>query len=78
MNEQQADFGHIWKGGTHKTQAPPACTQPIQCMVRLWVRDSEGMVWWWGEGKNLFLRLRLRLFWGKCPARMTYYPKETS
>ena len=47
-----------------KAQAPPACNQPIQGMVRLWVRDSEGMIWWWGEGKNLFLRFRLRFFWG--------------
>ena len=28
------------------------------------VKDSEGMVWWWGEGKNLFLRFWLRLFRG--------------
>ena len=45
-------------------QAPPACTQPIQGMVRSGIRDLEGMVWWWGERKNLFLRFRLRLFRG--------------
>ena len=64
MNEQQTDFGHIWKEGTRKAQAPPAYTQPIQSMVRSRVRNSEGMVWWWGEGKNLFLRFRFRLFLG--------------
>ena len=63
-NGQQADFGHIWKEGTRKAQAPPACIQPIQEMVRSGVRDSKGMVWWWGEGKNLFLRFRLKLFQG--------------
>ena len=64
MNGQQANFGHIWKEGTCKAQAPPTYTQPIQGMVKSGVRDSEGMVWWWGEGKNLFLRFRLRLFRG--------------
>ena len=28
------------------------------------VKGSEGMVWWLGEGKNLFLWFRLRLFRG--------------
>ena len=37
-----------------------------------------GMVWWWGEGENLFLRFLLGLFWGKCPARMTYHPNGYS
>ena len=77
-NDQQADFGHTWKGGMRKAQTPPACTQPIQGMVRLWVRGKRA---WFGNGerkKNLILRFLLRLFWGKCPAGMTHYPKEAN
>jgi len=42
-------FGHTWKGGTHKTRAPPTCTQPIQDMVRLWVRGKRA---WFGGGER--------------------------
>jgi len=29
-HEQQTSHGHTWKWSTHKTQAPPTYTQPIQ------------------------------------------------
>ena len=29
--------------------APPTCTQPIQGRWAHGQRDSEGVVWWWGE-----------------------------
>ena len=33
----------------------------------------EGMVW--RRGKSI-MGFPLKLFWGKCPAGMTYHPKE--
>ena len=42
-------FGHIWKGGTSKAQAPPACTQPIKDKVRSWVRGRRA---WFGGGER--------------------------
>ena len=54
MHEQQADFGHTEKRGTRKAQNLPAYTQPIQDMVRSWVRGER--VWFSGEerGKTYF------------------------
>ena len=34
------------------------------------------MVWWWGEGKRLILRLLPKLFWEVRPAGMIDHPKE--
>ena len=59
-----------------EAQAPPACTQPIWELVRLWVRGKRGIVWWWGEGKRPILRVLPKLFWEVRPARMTDHPKE--
>ena len=44
-------------------------------VVRSWVRGERA--WSGGEerGKPI-LGFLLRLFWGKCPAGMTYHPKE--
>ena len=48
---------------TRKAQAPPACTQPIQDMVRSWVRGKRA---WFGgrERGRLILRFLPRLFRG--------------
>ena len=74
-HEQRADFGHTWKRGTRKAQTPPACTQPIQDTVRSWVRGKRA--WFGGEERRKPIsRFLLGLFWGKCPAGMTYHPKE--
>ena len=53
----------------------PACTQPIQEVVRLWVRSKKA----WssgGERGKPILGFLLKLFWGKYPAGMTYHPKK--
>ena len=42
------------------------------------VKDSEGMVWWWGEGKKSIFEVPTQALSGRCPAGMTYYPKEAS
>ena len=47
--QQQADFGHTWKRGTHKTQTSQACTQPIQDTVRSWVRGKRA---WFNGGER--------------------------
>ena len=39
----------MWKEGMHKAQTSPACTQPIQDMVRSWVRDKRA---WFGGGES--------------------------
>ena len=74
MNEQQADFGHIWKGGTHKAQAPPANTGHGEVMGQRFKR--HGLVVERRE-KSIF-EVLAQVLSGKCPARMTYYPKEAS
>ena len=59
--------GRFWTHMEGRHAQGPGTTNlypAIQGMVRLGVKDSEGMVWWWGEGKNLFLRFRLKLFRG--------------
>ena len=74
-HEQQADFGHIGKGGTRKAETSPTCTPPIWDMVRSWVRGKRA---WFGgrdRGKPI-LRFLLKLFWGIRPVGMTYHPKE--
>ena len=38
-----------------------------------WVREHGLAV---GKGKKPILGFLLRLFWGKCPARITCHPKE--
>ena len=70
-HKQQADFGHTWKKGTCKAQTSPANTDT----VRSWVRGKRA---WFdgGEGERPILRFLLGLFGGKCPAGMTYHPKE--
>ena len=73
--EQQADFGYTWKWSTRKTQTLPTCTQPIQEVVRSWVR-GKGAWFSGGEKGKHILGFLLKLFWGKCPAGMTYHPKE--
>ena len=75
MHEQQPDFGHTWKKGTRKAQTSPACTQPLQDMVKSWVRGKRA---WFGDGEREkpILRFLLGLFWGKYPVGMTYHPKE--
>ena len=47
-------------------------------MERSGVRDSEGMVWWWGEGKKSILKVPAQALSRRCLTGMTYYPKETS
>ena len=49
MSERHADFGHKWKEGTHKVQTLPAYTQPIQGIVRSWVRGKRA---WFGGGER--------------------------
>ena len=74
-HEWQADFRYTWKWSMHKAQTSPACTQPIQEVVRSWVRGKRA---WSGDGERgkPILGFLLRLFWRKCPTRMTYHPKE--
>ena len=75
MHDQQADFRYTWKWSTRKAQTSPACTQPIQEVVKSWVRGKKA---WYGgreRGKPI-MGFLLRLFWGKCPAVMTYPLKE--
>ena len=38
-----------------------------------WIRGHGLAV---GRGKKPILGFLLRLFWGKCPVKMTYHPKE--
>ena len=73
--EQQTDFGCTWKWSTRKAQTSLACTQSIQEVVRSWVRGKRA---WSGGGERgkPILGFLLKLFWGKCPAGMTYHPKE--
>ena len=68
---QQASFGHTQKSSTRKVQTSPANTEG----GRSWVRGKK--VWFSGKerGKPI-LEFLLRLFWRKCPAGMTYHPKE--
>ena len=75
MHEQQTDFGYTWKGSTRKAQTSPAYTQPIQEMVRSWVRGKKA---WFGGGERgkPILGFLFRLFWGKRSAGMTSHPKE--
>ena len=40
-----------------------------------WVRDKRAWSGSWERGKPI-MGFLLRLFWGKCPAMMTYNPKE--
>ena len=40
-----------------------------------WVRGKRVWSNRWESGKPI-LGFSLKFFWGKCPARMTYYPKE--
>ena len=74
-HEWQAYFRYTWKWSTRKAQTSLAYIQPIQEVVRLRVRGER--VWSSGRerGKPI-LGFLLRLFWGKCPAGMTYYLKE--
>ena len=44
MHEQQTSHGRTWKWSTHKAQAPPTCTQPIQEMMGYGSEVREGMV----------------------------------
>ena len=70
-------FGHTWKEGTCKAQTSPACTQPIQGIVRSWVRGKRA---WFGGGERErpILRFLPGFFGGKCPAGMTHYPNGQS
>ena len=74
-HERQTYFRYTWKWGTRKVHTSLACTQPIQKVIRLWVRGERA----WSSGRErgkLILGFLLRLFWGNCPAGMTYHPKE--
>ena len=73
--QQQADFGHTWKRGTHKTQTSQACTQPIQDTVRSWVRGKRAR-FGCGEREKTYFEVSTRTLLGKCPVRMKYHPKE--
>ena len=70
-------FWTYMEEGTCKAQTSPACTQPIQETVRSWVKGKRA---WFGGGERgkPILGFLLGLFWGKCPARMTYYPNGQS
>ena len=37
----------------------------------------EGVVWQWGEGEA-YSGVPTQSLWGKCPAGMTYHPKEAN
>ena len=41
-----------------------------------WVRGKRGYGLAVGRRGELILGFPLKLFWGKCPTRMTYHPKE--
>ena len=57
--------------GSGTTNLYPADTRVVGHGLEV----RESMVWRWGEG-DLILGFLLKLFWGKCLARMTYHPKE--
>ena len=61
--------------GMRKAQTSLVYTQPIQGMVRSWVRGKKV---WFGGGERgiLILRFLPGLFWGKCPAGITHHPNE--
>ena len=42
----------------------------------LWVKDKRGYGLVVGRKGKPILKFPLKLFWGKCPAGMTYYPKD--
>ena len=42
----------------------------------LWVRGKRGYGLVVGKRGKSILGFSLKLFWGKCPAGMTYHPKE--
>ena len=52
MHKQQTDFGHTWKKCTRKTHTSSACTQPIQDMVRSWVRGKRALFGGGERGKT--------------------------
>ena len=41
-----------------------------------WVRGKKGYGLAVGRSEKSILEFPFRLLWGKCPARMTYHPKE--
>ena len=58
-----------------KAQILPTYTQPIQEIVRSWVKGKRA----WssgGERGKPILGFLLKLFWGKCLTEMTYHLKE--
>ena len=74
-HEQQADFGHTWKRGTHKAQTSPACTQPIQDTVRSWVRGKKA---WFGGGERekTYFEVPTRALLGEVSCWNDIPPKE--
>ena len=65
-----------------KARAKPRRHQPVPNQYRMWwghgleVRGKGDLVWWWGEGKRLILRLLPKPFWEVRLARMTNHPKK--
>ena len=60
-----------------KAHARPRSHQPIHSTMRSWVRGKSA---WFsgGERERPILRFLSRLFWGKCPAKMTHHPNGQS
>ena len=67
-----------WNEGTRKAQALPACTQPIQSMVRSGGQRFRGHGLVVGRGEKSILKVPAQALSGRCPAGMAYYPKEAS
>ena len=74
-HEQQTSYRYAWKWSTHKAQAPPTCTQPIQEWWP-WVRGKRGFSLAVRRMGEPILGFPLKIFWEKYPAGMTYHPKE--
>ena len=74
MNSRQAMDTH--GSGAH-TRLKHHQLVPIQYRSGgSWVRDKKGYGLTMGRRGKHILGFPLKLFWGKCFARMTYHPKE--
>ena len=66
-----------WQWHSHKAQGTNYVYPANTWEVGLRSRDSRGMVWRWEEKKSI-LGFLLRLFLGKCFAKMAFLPKEVN
>ena len=58
--------------GQSSTNLCPANTREVGPQLR----DSEGVVWWWGGKKESILGFKPKLLLGKCLARVVFCLKK--